>query len=289
MCLDVLMQICYSADTETMGTWTTIWSLGSFGEKILSVAQCLNLPEFTAQGKLSASKTFGQNPVWHVALCSSSLLSLSVDTNELMVEILRFLAFYKLANSIKRWQALYKFTCKCFDLSAWHNQKKTVFKESNHLIFSAWLKTTDFFHFFFLNTTICQTCFASVHRASSVSYFKEVKHLKQELHWKFHWLGTLLLLSLTSLRNSNMVYSLPRLIQDPCFCCNAKKKKKVPFSPVYLSGPPCRPEVSPTRRCPNSQRLHWWGQRECNDPTDPSSPSNQHFAQCPEFYQKDFE
>lgn len=64
-------------------------------------------------------------------------------------------------------------------------------------------------------------------------------------------------------------------------------QKAVSCSPVYLSGPPCRPEVSPTHRCPDSQRLRWLEQRECNDLTDPSSPSNQHFVQCPEFQQMD--
>lgn len=130
-----------------MGTWRTIWSLGSFSEKTWSALRCLNWPEFTARARLSARKTFGQNPVWHVVLCSSSLPSLSVDANELTIEILRFFTFYKLANSMELWLALYKQTCKCFDLSALHNQKKTVFKESNHLIFTIWLKTTDFFKF----------------------------------------------------------------------------------------------------------------------------------------------
>lgn len=80
--------------------------------------------------------TFGQNPGWHVVLCSSSLLSLSVDVNELTIEILRLFAFYMLANSMQLWKTLHKLTCKCFDLSSLHNQKKTVFKESDHLIFT---------------------------------------------------------------------------------------------------------------------------------------------------------
>lgn len=86
-----------------------------------SVAHRLNGPVFTAQGGLSGS-TFGQNPVWQVVLCSSSLPSLSVDANERVIknfEILCFLQACKPNGALTG--SSQAPTCKCLDLVALRN------------------------------------------------------------------------------------------------------------------------------------------------------------------------
>lgn len=59
---------------------------------------------------------------------------------------------------------------------------------------------------------------------------------------------------------------------------------------VYPWGPPCHPEVSPVLHFPDSQRLRWWGQRECNVLADPASPWFQSFEPHPKgFHQQDYD